>query len=118
MLSVAEAVEAMGKDDDDDDDEDGGGLQEVGTISTFHLQREWRVRDRTKEVKLHLYSRHDTIVISCGSTVYWINCGSRTIRSYMSHIFVYIKVLRKKLGDTYLKIDSKEVIHNCPLLSI
>ena len=83
VLSVAEAVEAMGK-DDGDDDEDGGGLQEVGTISTFHLQREWRVRDRTKEVKLHLYSRHDTIVISCGSTVYWINCGSRTIDSFVN----------------------------------
>ena len=53
VLSVAAA--AMGKDDEVD-----GGLLEVGTISTFHLQREWRVRDRTKEVKLHLYSRHDT----------------------------------------------------------
>ena len=54
VLSVAAAA-AMGKDDEVD-----GGLLEVGTISTFHLQREWRVRDRTKEVKLHLYSRHDT----------------------------------------------------------
>ena len=93
VLSVA-ATEAMGKYDED------GGLLEVGTISTFHLQREWRVRDRTKEVKLHLYSRHDTIVISCGRTVYWINCGSRTIRSYMLHIFVFIsRFLGKKLGD-------------------